>query len=104
MPKKSRNLPQKKKVPLSRCLPPETGSGRINAPHGGRYYIALPGLGHKKGQSGKGWRTSRRLFQMEDDANIGKVIVMSIKKAEVFFASACNILFAHGCISVFGLQ
>ena len=38
----------KKKVPLSRCLPPETGCGRINAPHGGRYYIALPGLDHKK--------------------------------------------------------
>lgn len=26
----------KKEAPLSRCIPPETGSGRINAPHGGR--------------------------------------------------------------------
>ena len=83
MPKKSRNLPQKKKVPLSRCIPPETGSGRINAPHGGRYYIALS-TGHKKGQSGKGWRTSRRLFQMECTANIGIVFGSATKKAEVF--------------------
>jgi len=28
--------PINKKVPLSRCIPPWTGSGRINAPHGGR--------------------------------------------------------------------
>lgn len=28
-----------KKVPLSRCSTPDTGSGRINAPHGGRYYM-----------------------------------------------------------------
>ena len=27
-----------KKVPLSRRVTPDTGSGRINAPHGGRYY------------------------------------------------------------------
>ena len=83
MPKKSRKLPQKKKVPLSRCLPPDSGCGRINAPHGGRYYIALS-TGHKKGQSGKGWRTFRRLNQMVDDANIGIVFGSATKKAEVF--------------------
>lgn len=37
-------------------------------------------IGHKKGQSGKGWRTSRRLFQMEVDANIGIVFNIAIKK------------------------
>ena len=31
----------KKEAPLSRCIPPETGSGRINAPHGGRNLKSL---------------------------------------------------------------
>nr|DAG58687.1 MAG TPA: hypothetical protein [Caudoviricetes sp.] len=29
------------KVPLSRCLPPETGCGCINTPHGGRNLIGI---------------------------------------------------------------
>ena len=39
MSKKSRELAKKTKVPLSRCSSPDVGSGRINAPHGGRYYM-----------------------------------------------------------------
>ena len=62
-PKNQGNFPLKKKVPLSRRVTPETGSGVITTTHGGRYLYVLP-IGHKKGQSGKGWRTSRRLFQM----------------------------------------
>ena len=31
----------KKEAPLSRCTTPETGSGRINAPHGGRNLIGI---------------------------------------------------------------
>lgn len=37
-----------KKVPLSRRSPPDTGSGRINAPHGGRYYMCCQELTIKK--------------------------------------------------------
>ena len=43
---------QKKKVPLSRRITPDTGSGRINAPHGGRYLYLLP-MGIKKSQRQK---------------------------------------------------
>ena len=42
-----------KKVPLSRCSTPDTGSGRINAPHGGRYYMQCQRYDHKKGQPAK---------------------------------------------------
>ena len=89
-----------KKVPLSRRFPPETGSGRINAPHGGRYLYVLPG-GHKKGQSGKGWRTSRRLSQMESTANIGIVFEYAIKKAEVFLLPPTKLFYR---IHVFIIQ
>ena len=38
-----------------------------------------------------GWRTSRRLFQMYSDANIGIVFKIAIKKRE-FFAPAYTFL------------
>ena len=36
----------------TRRVTPDTGSGRINAPHGGRYYMQTK-YGHKKGQPAK---------------------------------------------------
>ena len=71
-----------KKVPLSRCIPPETGSGRINAPHGGRYCMYCQTAIKKANR--QSWQRLRRLFQMECTAKMRIIFGLSNKKAELF--------------------
>ena len=75
-----------KKVPLSRCSPPDTGSGCINTPHGGRNpirYIAKA-MDIKNARSKVIWRAFARLYQMENNANMRIYFGIAKEKAETF--------------------